>query len=393
MTSEERHAARRNRRVEKRKQKRLKQTEAFDRFSNMTDMNNLRKAAKLSRAGVSGKASVQKYFMNELYNENRARNKLIHHEDVREGFIEFDIHERGHKRHIRAMHFKERVIQRCLCDYVLIPVLTIPLVYDNGASLKDKGIHFAMFRMREQLHRHFRKHGTDGYILQTDFSKYFDNMQHQPIMDLLKRSFQDQEVIDLTWSFVKAFGDSSLGIGSQVSQIFAVAYPNRSDHYIKEVARIGSSGRYMDDSYVISTSKGKLQNLLDGCRDIWNDLGIVVSEKKTHIKPVHRFTFLKVRYILTKTGKVIMKPCQKSFTRMRRKLRAFKRFYDASEMTMDQIIASYNSWYGYQQHFNCHTQLRDMDKFFFGMFGIWLRHKKHKKHKRKEHRNAELLCG
>lgn len=214
MTSEERHAARRKRREEKREQKRLAYKAPYDNFSNMTDMNNLRHAAKMSRAGVSGKASVQKYHMNELYNENATRNKLENGEDVREGFIEFDIYERGHKRHIKAMHFRERVVQRCLCDEVLIPVLTRSLVYDNGASLKGKGIHFAMFRTEKQLRKFYRKHGTNGYILQVDFSKYFDNVQHGPLYFLLDSSFDDKKIVDLAWSFVTAFGGSSIGIGS-----------------------------------------------------------------------------------------------------------------------------------------------------------------------------------
>ena len=390
MTSEERHAARRERRTRKREEKRREAVARYDTFANLTDLNSLREAARRSRAGVSGKASVQKYFMNELCFETQTRNKLLNHEDVREGFIEFDIHERGHARHIRAMHFKERVVQRCLCDNALVPVLRIPLVYDNGASLKGKGIHFAIYRMREQLRRHYRKFGTDGYILQTDFSKYFDNLQHEPVRKLLERSFTDRELIDLTWDFVTAFGDSSLGIGSQVSQIFAVAYPNRSDHYTKEVARVGKSGRYMDDSYAISEDRETLENLLIGCKEIWNELGILISERKTHIIPLRHFTFLKVRYILTETGKVIMKPHQRSFTRMRRKLRSFRRFLNSGDMTIEQVLAAYKSWCGYQEHFNCHKQMREMDIYFYGLFGIWVHHKKPK---RKELNHAELLCG
>ena len=376
MTSEERHAARRQRRAEKREQKRLAAIARYDDFSRMTDLNKLRKAAKMSRAGVSGKASVQKYFMNELYNEIVTIKKLERGEDIREGFIEFDLYERGHARHIKAMHFRERVVQRCFCDEILIPVLTRSLVYDNGASLKGKGIHFAMFRVRDQLHRYYRKHGTKGYILQTDFSRYFDNIRHEPLREILEKNFDDPRVINLAWDFVTAFGDSSIGIGSQVSQIFAVSYAGRADHYTKEVARIGMSGRYMDDSYAIAESREQLEALLEGCRKIWSDLGIVISEKKTHIIPLRRFTFLKVRYILTDSGKVVMKPGRKSFTRMRRKLRAFKRMLDNGTMNMEQIEASYKSWYGYQQHFHAHRSLREMDKYFFNLYGVWITHKR-----------------
>ena len=59
-------------------------------------------------------------------------------------------------------------------------------------------------------------------------------------------------------------------------------------------------------------------------------------------------------------------------------------------MTIEQVLAAYKSWCGYQEHFNCHKQMREMDIYFYGLFGIWVHHKKPK---RKELNHAELLCG
>lgn len=379
MTSEERRAMRYHRRRIAREIKRLEHKAPFDTLNAVTDLNKIRKGARLSRKGVGKKASVQKYFINELRNEAESRQKILRGEDIREGFIEFDLYERGHARHIRAMHFRERVIQRCICDYALVPVLSRPLVYDNGASLKCKGIHFAIYRIRDMLRRYYRRHGDfGGYVWLADFSKYFDNIDHAQVWKILDRYFDDDVLKALAWSFVQAFGEKGIGIGSQVSQILAVAYPNRADHWIKEVARVGTSCRYMDDSMAIHESRERLEQLNAGIREIWKALGIVVNERKTHIIPMRKFTFLKVRYQCLPSGKVLMKPCRKSFIRMRRHLRAFRRFMDAGEMTMDQVLSAYQSWYGYQKHFNCHKALREADKYFFSLFGVWIRHKKTK---------------
>ena len=375
MTSEERHAARRLRREKRREEKRRQFKAPFDSFTVMTDMDNLLDAARQSRKGVGEKASVQKYFMNLIGNTAGSRRKLLCGEDVRQGFIEFDLHERGKARHIKSMHFKERVIQRCICDRALVPVLKRPLVYDNGASLKDKGIHFAMFRLRDYLRRYYRQHGNwDGYVLTVDFSKYFDNIRHEPVRELLERSFDDPQLRELAWSFVTAFGDVSIGIGSQVSQILAVAYPNAADHYIKEVCRIGASMRYMDDTIMISDSREKLLEAFDGAKKIWDRLGIRINEKKTQIIPMKRFSFIKVRYQCMPGGRVVMKPCRKSYTRMRRKLRKFRPFLERGEMTIAQILASYESWYGYQKHLDAHRSMRRMDKYFHELYDVWPTH-------------------
>lgn len=86
-----------------------------------------------------------------------------------QGIFAFDLMERGKLRHIRSVHIAERVVQRCLCDNALVPLFSAAFVYDNAASLKGKGIDFAMDRLTCHLQRYYRKHGTDGWALVFDF--------------------------------------------------------------------------------------------------------------------------------------------------------------------------------------------------------------------------------
>lgn len=118
-------------------------------------------------------------------NVNNALRRLQSGKYKSAGFIEFDITERGKRRHIKSVHISERVVQRCLCDFGLIPMLTKSFIYDNGACLEGKGIDFALNRLNCHLQRHYRKHGTEGYALVFDFSKFFDRIQHKPIYDEL----------------------------------------------------------------------------------------------------------------------------------------------------------------------------------------------------------------
>jgi hypothetical protein len=371
MTSAERHAARRKRREIARNEKRRLTIGAYDDYQQVIDANHLIKAAKLSRNGVARKASVQRYFMNLLRNTWDLRNKLKTGISVVQGFICFDICERGKLRHIRSVHFKERVVQRSLCDNVLTPVLSRSLVYDNGASLEGKGIHFAMYRCKRHLQRYYRKYHTNkGWVLLIDFSGYFDNIQHAPIKEMIINNFSDRRVRWLTWQFIKSFGESSLGIGSQVSQIFAVAYPNKIDHYAREVLRLNLSARYMDDSYFIHESREYLQKCLEDLRGKYAELGIILNPRKTQIIPLKRFTFLKVRYELTKTGKVIMKPCRSSFTRQRRKLKSFRHLLDSGKISLEDIRCSYESWRGYHGHLNGYKAIQSMDKLYYDLFGL-----------------------
>ncbi|MBR2211960.1 MAG: hypothetical protein IJ896_11005 [Fibrobacter sp.] len=383
VTSEERHKAREARRKAKRaaKKERVLQTYSFEKVISSA---SLVRAAMLSKKGVNWKASVQRYMINVMRNTWTLRQKLLKGESVVQGFICFDLMERGKLRHIRSVHFKERVVQRSLCDNALVPVLSRGLTYDNGASIKGKGIHFAMFRCRDHLRQYYRKHGNNrGWILQVDFKGYFDNIEHGPTREMLEKNFTDERLLSLAWGFVDSFGEKSLGIGSQVSQILAVAYCSAVDHYAVEMLGLNLSARYNDDSYFIHESRQYLEYCLAILSKKWEALGIRINWKKTQIIPLRKFTFLKVRFETTDAGKVIMRPCRKSITKQRKKLKAFRKAVDRGEMSIDDVRASYESWRGYNRHMNGYKSIINMDKLYFDLFGL-VPSEVRKKRKRRE---------
>ena len=371
MTSEERKAARRQRREAEREAKKQKALAPYDNYENVISLQSLFKAAKESKKGVAWKASVQRYFQRFFRNLIETRRRLKRGLKVTQGFICFTLRERGKIRHIRSVHFKERVIQRSLSDNALVPALSRSLIYDNGASLKNKGIHFAMFRVKKHLQRYYRKHGNNqGWVLQIDFTGYFDNIQHEPIWKLLEKTFRDKRIIRLAHQFVDAFGEKSLGIGSQVSQILAVAYPSDIDHYAIEVLGLNLCERYMDDSIYIHESREYLEWCLEKLKVKFAEKGIILNPRKTQIIPLRKFTFLKVRYELTDSGKVLMRPCRDSITRQRRKLRSFREKVDHGEMSLEDIRCSYESMRGYIAKLNCKKTIDRMDRYYFELFGL-----------------------
>lgn len=158
-------------------------------------------------------------------------------------------------------------------------------------------------------------------------------------------------------------------IGPEDSQIYAVAYPNKIDHLIKDQWRIRPYNRYMDDSYIIHESKEALIQIRDALFAEYRKMGIIPNEKKTQIVKLSRgFTFLKTKYFLTDTGKVIRKSDHDSIVRERRKLKKLKRFYDNGEMTIPQIEQSYMSWRGYILQKDAYDSVKSMDALFFDLF-------------------------
>jgi retron-type reverse transcriptase len=298
--------------------------------------------------------------------------KLRAGENIQSGFMEFTLRERGKIRHIKSVHISERVVQKCLCDQVLVPILSNSLVYDNGASVRGKGVHFAIRRFITHMTKFYRKNKTnEGYALQIDFKKYFDNIDHEILFELLNKKIKDQRVRDLTKSFISVFGEGkSLGLGSQVSQICAIFYPSQLHHFIKEDLGIEYCDFYMDDFCLLHRSENYLKSCLEKIIEFCKTLKIEVNIKKTKIvKLSHGVEFLKGKYYLQPSGKILRKASRDSTTRMKRKLKKFKNLIDNGKMNMEDLRTSYQSWRGnYKRRFNAYHRVRYMDSLYNRLF-------------------------
>ena len=219
------------------------------------------------------------------------------------------------------------------------------------------------------LRKFYKKYKNNGYVLQIDFKSYFENIAHEPLKEQIKEQFTDDRVLHLSDTFIDAFGTKGLGLGSETSQINAVLFVNKIDHWIKEIAGCKYYCRYMDDSLILHNSKEELQRIYKELLEKFKYYDIRVNTKKTHIcKLKQGFTFLKTRFLLTDTGKVIKKPCRKAITYERRKLKKQAKLYKNGVLTLDEILQSYNSWRGSMMYRTARKTVHNMDLLFDRLF-------------------------
>ena len=369
MTSEDRHLARYERRVLKRNQNKAKALSQYGDYDKVFTYANLYAAYKKSVLGVGWKASIQKFKNRAFYSVGLLYNELQKGTYRSKGFTEFDLIERGKKRHIKSVHISERVVQRCICDYSLVPLLSNSFIYDNGASLKGKGIDFSRNRIVKHLTRYARTKGNNGYVLTFDFSKYFDFINHDQLKRIIHKYRLDERLEKLTFYFIDCFGDIGLGLGSQVSQISALAFPNEIDHYIKEKLHIKYYGRYMDDGYLIHESKEYLTYCLKEIKRLCTKLGIKLNDKKTQITRLDKgFIFLKSHYYISDSNKIIRIPTPKGIVTMRRKLKIFKTWL-GNNFSMEDVRTSMMSWLGHVKKLTAHNQIFKMRRLYINLYG------------------------
>ena len=364
LNSEERRAARRKRREEKRLAKRKERQEALT-LEAIASTDSLHKSAMLARKRVSWKASVQRYMKDELRNIRKANHQLMNGEDVRRGFYEFDIYERGKLRHIQSVHISERVIQKSLSQTILVPALTNSFIRNNTANTKGRGLHDALKRLVMDLSRYYRKHGADGYILLCDFSNYFGSINHDYLKGIISKEIDDRRVCSLEASFIDANGSIGLGLGSEPNQICAVAFPNRLDHFITECCGIEGYGRYNDDFYCIAPDKETLHACLALIKDKCASMGLELHGQKTRIVRLSKgFTWLKKRISYGQNGKIVIRPSKDSIARERRKLKKQAAMVREGGMELDQLECSYQSWRGSLKGLDAHESIVAMDRLY-----------------------------
>lgn len=365
MTSEERHEARYRRRVERRRQMRMEKHPCADSYEAVFSWGNLWRSYRACRRNVTWKGSVQRYIFQSLIRVSQTHEKLMQGKYKCVTPHEWDTWERGKKRHIKSVPIGERVMQRCLADNALVPVLSPMFIYDNGACLPNKGYDFAQRRLKCHLSRFYRDYGTDGYILLFDFSKFYDNVNHGLLLKSLRTRFTDRRLLGMIEQIMGTFGPVGLGLGSQISQILALLSANKLDHAIKQDMGIRYYARYNDDGYLIHHSKAYLQKCLAQMQEICGQLGIKLNMKKTHIvKLSHGFKFLKARIYLTTTGKVVRKLPKKSIVTERRKLKKLRRKLDAGTIDFAHIQMQYQSWRSFAMKFDAWQTVQSMDALY-----------------------------
>lgn len=132
---------------------------------------------------------------------------------------EFSLSERGRVRPITSLTTRDRIIRHVLCDDILLPEVKKKIIYDNGASIKGRGISHQRERFEVHLHRYYRQYGNEGWILFGDFSKFYDNIIHEIAKRELLKLFDDDEFID--WLLTVIFDGFKIDVSYMSDEEYA----------------------------------------------------------------------------------------------------------------------------------------------------------------------------
>lgn len=269
-------------------------------------------------------------------------------------------------REIASIAFRDRVYQRSLNDNIVYPIMTKSFIYDNFACQTGKGTDPARERMKEFLRRHYRKHGTHGYVAQFDIHGYYPNMRHDVAEENFRRKLPDWAFKRVTRIMHEQYsGDVGYNPGSQLIQIEGISLLNDLDHMIKEKLHVKHYIRYMDDLILIHEDRGFLERCSEAIALELQKLGFEINHKKTRIYDLRKgIVFLGFRFWLTDSGKVVMNADPAKIKTARKKYRRLVAKARRGELSRESVDASWGTWIDHLSKGNSFKLITKLNEYY-----------------------------
>lgn len=323
-------------------------------FEKVIDFENMYKAYQKAKCGKGFKKSSAQFNIMALDGVNKLIEQLKNKTYTISHYNEFKVYE-PKERIIQTTSFKDKVVQHSLCDNVILPRLEKIFIYDNCAGQKGKGTLFGLDRLAEQMKEFHKRYGFNGYILKCDIRKFFYNISHEQLKDIVEYWFgYDRDICWLINLFIDSTEGKGIPLGNQINQGLALLYLDGMDKLIKNELGIEFYGRYMDDFYLIHPDKQYLKYCLQVLSEYLDTLDLTLNGK-TQIFPFKNgVNYLGFHTYITDNGKAIRKLKNENKRNAQRKYLKMAKLVASGKLSIDKFNASYNAWLNHISHGNCY---------------------------------------
>ena len=338
----------------------------------VTDYGNLYKAYKKAKRGKRFNSNTARFEDMALEGIHMLKEQLENQTYSMGSYYEFEIHE-PKTRIIKSCPFKDKVVQHCFCDNVLLPRLKEVFILDNCAGQLDKGTHFGMDRLKEHMLNFYQEHGTDGWILKCDIKKFFYSIDHEVLKNIVDKYFPDDYSKWLNRVYIDSTESPGLPLGNQVAQVHALLMLHEMDVAVVQDMQIKHYGRYMDDFYLIHHDKEYLKECLKQLQGILYDLKLELNSK-TQIVPFRNgIKYLGFHHYVTADGKYIRKLSGEKKRAGWKKLKKEVALVKNGKMSKEKFQEKYNSRKAHMKHGNCMKLCSSMDRYVEELLGELVR--------------------
>ena len=169
-------------------------------------------------------------------------------------------------RDIHKASVRDRVLHHAIFR-ILYPYFEKKFILDSYSCQVNKGTHKAINRFRELSRKVSANNTKTCWVLKGDIRKFFANINHQVLKDILWRNIEDGNILWLLSIVIDSFRTEEqsgvgLPLGNVTSQLLINVYMNEFDQFMKRELKVKYYIRYCDDFVVLHQNKSYLENLI-----------------------------------------------------------------------------------------------------------------------------------
>lgn len=294
-------------------------------FKKITSLENLLVADEKAQKGKSKQYGVITHNKKMESNIQDLHKMLIEKTYRTSNYDVFKVYEPKERDVYRLPYFPDRITHHAIMN-ILEPVFVSVFTADSYSCIKGRGIHKASFNLRKAL----KNESETTYCLKLDIKKFYPNIDHGVLKELLRRKFKDE---DLLWLLDEIIDSApGLPIGNYLSQYFANFYLTYFDHWLKEEMKVKYYFRYADDIVILSDNKNALHDIFAQIEKYLSERLKLEVKDNYQIFPVRSRGIDFVGYVHFHSHTLLRKSIKKRFARMLKR------------NPRRESIASYTGW-------------------------------------------------
>lgn len=169
-------------------------------------------------------------------------------------------------RDIHKASVRDRLLHHAIYR-IVYPYFDRKFIFDSYSCRRGKGTHRALNRFRDFAHKISKNHTRTIWVLKCDIRKFFANIDHAILEDILRRQMSNENLVFLFRKIVGSFNTKDrpgvgLPLGNLTSQLLVNIYMNEFDHFLKRELKIRYYVRYADDFVILHKDKKYLECIL-----------------------------------------------------------------------------------------------------------------------------------
>ena len=349
-------------------------------YEEICSIGNLVYAFQKAKKGKTKKRYVKRFKKDFRENILRLREELIS-KSYRPYPLKTFIIRDPKTRKISKSTFRDRIVHHALIN-VIKPLFEGSFIYDSHANEIGKGTLKAVERFDKFKGKVSRNNTRECYVLKADIKHYFEEINHDILMDILKKNIKDEEVLWLIKLIIhnQARGRQKIKgmpLGNLTSQFFAKVYLNELDQFIKHKLRAKYHIRYVDDFVILHNSKKQIEKWKEEISIFLEEkLGLELHPDKSQILRLEKgINFLGFR--IFNYHKLLRKSNMEHFER---KLNQMRIMFEEGVINREEIVEKLEGWLAYAKNGDTHKYrkyiIQNFNKFFPVDKTIPIQHKK-----------------